>query len=180
MPDYPLSDNPRAVANRELRELRRHPDFDSEAAIRVLRLLSVGGVGISEIGKLPGFPDYWVINDWRNRYPAFDELVVQASQAGADALMFECLPIADRIGVWKDVGTADRALSIQVREKLAKVLHRKKYDPATRVEVTAGVGQADALSDDELAAIARRAGSIDSTATAVTVGASTGEGESDA
>lgn len=168
--------NEEAEESRSLRDLRRHPTFRPDDAVRVLTALA-NGMRITAVGQDAGMPDYWVINDWRNRYPAFDELVVQASQAGADALMFECLPIADRIGEWANVGTADRALSIQVREKLAKVLHRKKYDPATRVEVSAGPGQADDLSDDALAAIARRSGSIDSTAVTVTVGASDGDGD---
>ena len=44
-----------------------------------------------------------------------------------------------------------------MREKMAKVLNRKKYDPAVKVEVSQGAGKADDLSDAELAAIARRA-----------------------
>lgn len=166
--------DPAVEETRSLRSLRQHPTFRPDDAIRVLRALSVG-MRITKIGEDAGMPDYWVINDWRNRYPEFDELCVAASQAGADALMFECLPIADRLGDWANVATADRALSIQVREKLAKVLHRKKYDPAVKVEVTGNARAADELSDGELATIARRSAVRDAV-DAVIVQPSDGDG----
>ena len=167
-----LSDHPRAVANREIRLAIREPEFDPESAQRVVELLA-RGIGLSTIGDLSGFPAYGVVNFWRARYPEFDEACVLASQAGADALAWECLEIADTDGR----APADKALSISVREKLAKVLHRKKYDPATRVEVTAGAGSADELSDDALAAIARRSEAIAGQAVRVTLPASDGDGD---
>lgn len=143
-------------------------------AEKVLTSLA-SGRGITEIGDTPGLPAYWVINLWRTEHPEFDELCVMASQAGADALAWETLDIADTDGR----APADKAMSIAVRERLAKVLHRKKYDPATRVEVSQGAGQADDLSDDELARIARRAGAIDAEPVTVTLPANAGEGVGD-
>ena len=167
-----LSDHPTAVLRREMRLDRREPPFDADLATDILDMLA-RGVGLGAIGEIAGFPAYGVVNFWRARYPEFDEACVLASQAGADALAWECLEIADTDGR----APADKALSISVREKLAKVLHRKKYDPATRVEVTAGAGSADELSDDALAAIARRSEAIAGQAVRVTLPASDGDGD---
>jgi hypothetical protein len=155
-----LSDHPVATARRELRLLHTEPPFDADVAQSVLELLAVGGVGLTTIGNIAGYPAYWIINQWRARFPEFDEACVIASQAGADALAFENLQIAD----CDKRAPANKALSIAVRERLSKVLNRKKYDPATKIEVSAGAGRADDLSDDELARIARsraRAGAVD-------------------
>lgn len=162
MPDSPvrlLSDHPTAVTRRELRLAIREPEFDPEAAERVVLLLA-RGVGLGTIGDLSGYPAYATVNFWRARYPEFDEACVLASEAGADALAWENVTIADD----DKRSPANKALSIQVRERLSKVLNRKKYDPAVKVEVTGNVRAADELSDDELAAIARRsarAGAVD-------------------
>lgn len=149
----PLSDHPTAVVRRELRELVRCPPMRADDAEAVLVALATGR-GIVAIGETPGLPAYWVINLWRTQHPDFDELCVLASQAGADSLAWECVDIADD----DERSPANKALSIGVRERMAKVLHRKKYDPAVKVEVSAGAGQADELSDAELAAVVRRAG----------------------
>ena len=170
-PSRELSDHPRAVAGRELRELIRCPPIRADDAEKVLVALA-GGLGITTIGSIPGLPAYWVINLWRREHPEFDELCVAASEAGADALAWECLEIADADGR----APADKALSISVREKLSKVLHRKKYDPATRVEVAGVVREADDLSNAELAAIARRSARA-SAVDAVIVPASDGDGD---
>ena len=170
-PSRELSDHPRAVAGRELRELIRCPPLWVVDAEKVLTALA-GGLGITTIGSIPGLPAYWVINLWRREHPEFDELCVAASEAGADALAWECLEIADADGR----APADKALSISVREKLSKVLHRKKYDPATRVEVAGVVREADDLSNAELAAIARRSARA-SAVDAVIVPASDGDGD---
>ena len=150
---YALSDHPRAVANRELRELVRCPPLRADDAEKVLTALA-GGMGITTIGSIPGLPAYWVINLWRREHPEFDELCVAASEAGADALAWENVKIADD----DERSPANKALSIAVRERLSKVLHRKKYDPAVKVEVSGNARAADELSDAELAAIARRSG----------------------
>ena len=174
-PSYALSDHPRAVAGRELRELIRCPPIRADDAEKVLIALA-GGLGITTIGSIPGLPAYWVINLWRREHPEFDELCVAASEAGADALAWECLEIADADGR----APADKALSISVREKLSKVLHRKKYDPATRVEVAGVVREADDLSNAELAAIARRASrgqAVDAVVVDATLPASNGDGD---
>ena len=151
-PSRELSDHPRAVAGRELRELIRCPPLRADDAEKVLVALA-GGMGITTIGSIPGLPAYWVINLWRREHPEFDELCVAASEAGADALAWENVEIAD-----DDARSpANKALSIAVRERLSKVLNRKKYDPAVKVEVTGNARAADELSDADLAAIARRA-----------------------
>mgnify|MGYP003403782507 FL=1 len=167
-----LSDHPTAVVRRELRQLVRCPPIRDEDAKAVLIHLA-NGTGITAIGSIPGLPAYWVINLWRKEHPEFDELCVLASEAGADALAWENIEIADD----DDRSPANKALSISVRERMAKVLHRKKYDPATRVEVTAGAGSADELSDDALAAIARRSEAIAGQAVRVTLPASDGDGD---
>ena len=147
-----LSDNPRAVASRELRQLTRNPPLRADDAEQVLKALA-SGMRITKVGEIPGLPPYWLINLWRAEYPEFDELCVQASQAGADSLAWECLDIADS----DNRAPADKALSIAVRERMAKVLNRKKYDPAVKVEVSGSVARADDLSDADLAAVVRRA-----------------------
>lgn len=174
MPTDPTiySDDPRAIARAELRELVRCPPLRADDAEKVLSGLA-RGARITALGDTPGLPAYWLINLWRREYPEFDELCVMASEAGADAMAWEALKIADD----DDRSPANKALSIAVRERMAKVLHRKKYDPATRVEVSAGPGQADDLSDDALAAIARRSGAIDGEARTVTLPASDGDGD---
>jgi hypothetical protein len=172
MPNLILSDDDRAIARTSLRQLMRCPPLRVDDAEKVLTSLA-RGARITHIGNTPGLPPYWVINLWRQEFPEFDQLCVAASEAGADALAWESLDIADTDGR----APADKALSIGVRDRLGKVLHRKKYDPATRVEVSAGPGQADDLSDDALAAIARRSGAIDGVATAVTLTPSDGDGD---
>lgn len=153
MPDSQraLSDHPKAVIRRELRLAIREPEFDADAAERVVLLLA-RGIGLTAIGDLAGYPAYATVNFWRARYPEFDEACVLASEAGADALAWENVAIADD----DTRSPANKALSIQVRDRLSRVLHRKKYDPAVKVEVAASAGKADDLSDAELAAIVRR------------------------
>lgn len=167
---HELSDHPAAVARRELRALIRCPPLRADDAEKVLTALA-SGLGITTVGDMPGLPAYWVINLWRAEYPEFDELCVAASEAGADALAWENVEIADD----DRRSPANKALSIAVRERLSKVLHRKKYDPAVKVEVTGNVRAADELSDDELATIARRSARA-SAVDAVIVQPSDGDG----
>lgn len=160
-----------------LRQMMRCPPLRVDDAEKVLAALATGQ-GITAIGDTPGLPAYWVINLWRREHPDFDELCVAASEAGADALAWECVEIADS----DERSPANKALSIQVRERLSKVLHRKKYDPATRVEVAGIVREADDLSNAELAAIARRAsrsGAVDAEIIGATLPASNTGGEGD-
>lgn len=152
----PWAETPQGIAKRELRQLTRNPPLRADDAIQVLKALA-SGLRITAIGEIAGLPPYWLINLWRSEHPEFDELCVQASEAGADSLAWECLEIADN----DDRLPANKALSIQVRERMAKVLNRKKYDPATRVEVTQAARDGDDLSNAELAAIARRASVVD-------------------
>ena len=151
-----MADYPKLEARRATRELARNPPFRADDAEKVLKALA-SGLRITAIGDIAGLPPYWLINLWRSEHPEFDELCVQASEAGADALAWECLEIADN----DDRLPANKALSISVRERMAKVLNRKKYDPAVKVEVSGSVGKADDLSDADLAAIARRASRAD-------------------
>ena len=136
---------------RSLRSLRLSPPLRPDDAEKVLTALA-NGMRITAIGSTPGLPAYWVINLWRTEHPEFDDLCVQASQAGADKLAWETLEIADKDGR----APADKALSIAVRERMAKVLNRKKYDPAVKVEVTQGTQAADKLTNAELEAMVRR------------------------
>lgn len=129
----------------------RHPPLREADALAVVQALS-RGMRITSIGESGLFPPYWVINDWRARYPEFDEACVRASEAAADDLMAETIDIADD----QSRAPACREVSIRARHAAVKVLNRKKYDPATRVEVAGIVREADDLSNAELAAIARR------------------------
>jgi hypothetical protein len=160
-----------------LRQLMRCPPLRPDDAEKVLRRLAMGE-GITSVGDVPGMPAYWVINLWRREYPEFDELCVAASEAGADALAWENVEIADD----DRRSPANKALSIQVREKLSKVLNRKKYDPAVKVELSGNARAADELSDAELAAIARRSarvGAVDAVIVAPSDGGGDGSGNGD-
>ena len=152
----PWAQTPKGIAKRELRELTRNPPLRADDAEKILKALA-SGLRITKVGDIPGFPPYWLINLWRSEHPEFDELCVQASEAGADALAWECLEIADN----DDRLPANKALSIQVRERMAKVLNRKKYDPATRVEVTQAARDGADLSHADLAPLAGRASVAD-------------------
>ena len=167
----PLTEYTPPETGMSLRRLMRCPPLRVDDAERVLRHLAEG-TGIVEVGNTPGLPAYWVINLWRAEYPEFDELCVSASEAGADALAWENVEIADD----DTRSPANKALSIQVRERLSKVLNRKKYDPAVKVEVTGNARAADELSDAELAAIARRS-AVRTAVDAVIVQPSDGDGD---
>jgi len=153
-------DERRRALRAEMKEERLHPPFDEEAALSVVQALS-RGMSITAVGDSALFPAYWVVNDWRTRYPEFDEACVRASEAAADGLAAEVIEIADD----KTRAPACRAVSIDARKWAVKVLNRKKYDPATRVELTGNSGRADDLSDDQLAAMVRAR----SRSTAITV-----------
>ena len=134
----------------EMKQEMLHPPFNESDALAVVQALS-RGMRIRAIGDSGLFPPYWVINDWRTRYPEFDEACVRASEAAADDLMAETIEIADD----QKRAPACREVSIRARHAAVKVLNRKKYDPATRVEIAGNVRSADDLSDDALAAIVR-------------------------
>ena len=142
--------HPLTAAKRELRELRRNPPLDADSADAVLTALAAGRP-ITAIGDTPGLPAYWIINRWRHEHPEFDELCVAASEAGAESMLWETLKIADDT----ERAAACRDVSIRARQFAMKVLHRKRFDPATRVEVSQGVRDGDELTDAELAAIVR-------------------------
>jgi hypothetical protein len=165
-----LSMDPLNVASREIRALIRCPPFDARAAVLVIEALAQG-LKLGTLHASAGFPPYWVINQWRSHVPEFDDACVRASEAAAELFAAEVVTIADDT----NRAPACRAVAIDARKWAVKILNRKKYDPATRIEVTPGAGRADDLSDDELAAIARRerqAGAIDAAYTDVT-----GEGD---
>ena len=152
------ADRRRSEIRAELREAMRHPPFDEDAALAVVQALS-RGMRIRAVGESCLFPAYWVINDWRTRYPEFDEACVRASEAAADDLMAETIEIADDVAR----APACREVSIRARHAMVKVLNRKKYDPATRVEVSGAGRGADDLSDDDLARMVRVRGRRDAT-----------------
>lgn len=153
-PLYPTPDE-RAATRREMRheaiQGAWYPPMRPDDAQEVLAALSEG-LRITRIGSLPGYPTYATINYWRTAHPWFDEACVAASEAGAEKMMWETLDIADD----QSRAPACREVSIKARQAMAKVLNRKRFDPATRVEVTGSKMRADELSDAELAAMVRR------------------------
>lgn len=123
------------------------PPFDPELAEKALAMIQAG-TALTELDDIAGMPPYATVNYWRRSNPDFDAAVVAASEAKAERLADEILQIADD----QSRPPACREVSIKARMAMMKVYNRKKYDPATRVEVgvTARVG--DGVSDAELEA----------------------------
>ena len=132
------------AAHRELRRDRRCPPLDPDVANEVL-LMIASGTRITHLADLPNMPPYAVINAWRAEHAWFDEAVVQASEAHAEDMLYQTLEIADD----QTRSPACREVSIRARQYAQKVLNRKRYDPATRVEVTEG-RDARTISNAEL------------------------------
>ena len=107
------------------------------------------GTPLSAIGDIAGMPPYWVVNLWRRESPEFDELIVAASEARAERMLDETISIADDV----ERSPACREVSIRARAMLAKVYNRRKYDPATRIEVEGRVTVGDGMTTAELEAI---------------------------
>jgi hypothetical protein len=152
----PFQAEDREDTRRELRQIMRAPPLDADSAEHVLRCLA-NGMGITAIGNTAGLPAYWIINSWRRHYPEFDAACVQASEAGAEKLMWDTVAIADDV----NRHPACREVSIRARSNVMRVLHRKRFDPATRVAELVGQRMADELSDADLARLvleAQRAG----------------------
>lgn len=109
------------------------------------------GTPISSIGDIAGMPPYWVVHQWRKDDPDFDEAITAASEAKAERIMDEVIGIADDV----ERSPACREVSIRARVLLAKVYNRRKYDPATRVEVTDARVVGDSMTTAELEALVR-------------------------
>lgn len=139
----------RSAAARQMRAELRAPPFDPHAAGLVVEALAAGR-RITQVGSDAMFPPYWIINQWRNEVPEFDEACVAATQAFADECVMGIVAISDDV----EEHPASRAVRIDARLKVAKVLHRKKYGDKATLDVRAG--SLDELSNDELARIARR------------------------
>lgn len=144
-PLYPTPDD-RADTRRELRHLRWAPPLDVDSAEHVLTCLAEG-VSVTRVGRMAGLPPYAVINSWRRQYPEFDAACVAASEAGAEKMLWQTIDIADDTSRHP----ACREVSIRARQHAMKVLHRKRFDPATRVSELVAERMADELSDDVLA-----------------------------
>ena len=136
---------------RELSLIARNPPFNENDAKTILEGLARGR-GIKAISSDPASPPYWVINQWRRENPLFDELVVEASEAGAEAMLWKTLEIADD----QERSPACRDIAIKARLHAMKVLNRKRFDPATRVEVSAGAVNPEELPTAELERIVAR------------------------
>lgn len=152
-PLYPDPDE-RAATRREMRQEAMPwyaPPLDPDTAHEVITALAEG-LRITTVGAMPGYPAYAVINAWRQQHPWFDDACVAASEAAAEKMLFETIEIADD----QTRAPACRDVSIRARQHAMKVLNRKRFDPATRVELTGSKVQADELSDAELAALVRR------------------------
>ena len=130
---------------RYVRDLRRAPPFDWDVAEQVVMMIEAG-TPISAIGDIAGMPPYWVVHLWRKESPEFDELVSVASEAKAERIMDEVIDIADDVAR----SPACREVSIRARVLLAKVYNRRKYDPATRIELEGRVVVGDGMSTAEL------------------------------
>lgn len=132
--------------HRDLRLLRKAPPLDPDSADHVLTCLAEG-IPIMRVAAMPGLPPYALINSWRRQYPEFDAACVQASEAGAEKMLWQTIEIADDTARHP----ACREVSIRARQHAMKVLHRKRFDPATRVAELQAERMADELSDDQLA-----------------------------
>ena len=135
---------------RYVRDLRRAPPLDWDVAEQVAMMIDAG-TPLSAIGDIAGMPPYWVVNLWRRESPEFDELIVAASEARAERMLDETISIADDVAR----SPACREVSIRARVLLAKVYNRRKYDPATRVEVTDARVVGDSMTTAELEALVR-------------------------
>ena len=136
----------RALVRRELRLLRRSPPIDADSAEHVLTCLA-SGVPVGVIGHMPGLPPYALIQSWRRQYPEFDEACVQASKAGAEAMLWKTIEIADDTGRHP----ACREVSIRARQFAMRVLDRMRFDPGAKVAELEAQRLADELTDDQLA-----------------------------
>lgn len=143
---YRVESEDRIETRRQLRMLRRAPPLDPDSAEHVLTCLAEG-IPIMSVASLPGLPPYAVINAWRRQYPEFDAACVAASEAGAEKMLWQTIEIADDTSRHP----ACREVSIRARQHAMKVLHRKRFDPATRVAELTAERMADELSDDVLA-----------------------------
>ena len=133
-----------------LRDLRRTPPIDWDIAEQVVVMIEAG-TPISRIGDIAGMPPYWVVYSWRRESQEFDDLITAASEAKAERIMDEVIGIADDV----ERSPACREVSIRARVLLAKVYNRRKYDPATRVEVTDSRVVGDSMTTAELEALVR-------------------------
>lgn len=133
---------------RYIRDLRRSPPLDWDVAEQVVMMIEAG-TPISAIGDIAGMPPYWVVHSWRKESPEFDELITVASEAKAERIMDEVIGIADDIAR----SPACREVSIRARAMLAKVYNRRKYDPATRIEVEGRTMVGDGMTTAELEAM---------------------------
>ena len=133
---------------RYVRDLRRAPPLDWDVAEQVAMMIDAG-TPLSAIGDIAGMPPYWVVNLWRRESPEFDELIVAASEARAERMLDETIEIADDV----ERSPACREVSIRARAMLAKVYNRRKYDPATRVEIEGRVTVGDSMTTQELEAL---------------------------
>lgn len=135
---------------RYVRDLRRSPPIDWDVAEQVVMMIEAG-TPVSRIGDIAGMPPYWVVHSWRKESQEFDELITVASEAKAERIMDEVIGIADDVAR----SPSCREVSIRARVLLAKVYNRRKYDPATRVEVTDARVVGDSMTTAELEALVR-------------------------
>lgn len=131
-----------------LRDIRRTPPIDWDIAEQVVMMIEAG-TPISRIGDIAGMPPYWVVYSWRRESQEFDDLITAASEAKAERIMEEVIGIADDVAR----SPACREVSIRARAMLAKVYNRRKYDPATRIEVEGRVQVGDGMTTAELEAL---------------------------
>lgn len=121
------------------------PAFDPEWAAKAVNMVEAG-VSLSHLADIAGMPPYAVVRYWRTINPDFDAAIVAASEAKAERYADEIVPIADDTSRHP----ACREVSIKARMAMMKVYNRRKYDPATRVEVTQGPVVGDGLTTAEL------------------------------
>lgn len=128
-----------------VRKLRQAPPIDWDVAEQVAMMVEAG-TPVSHIGDIAGMPPYWVVNLWRRESPEFDELIVAASEARAERMLDETITISDDV----ERSPACREVSIRARMHAMKVYNRKRFDPATRIEVEARTLVGDSMSTAEL------------------------------
>lgn len=101
--------------------------------------------------RLPSVAIWW---EWLTKDPALTEHLARAREFGIEALLDECIDIADNDAE----DPASRRVRIDTRMKLAQMLKPRKY--GARLDVTSNqqtVGLAEALEASRLRVIAEKA-----------------------
>ena len=120
--------------------MARPSKYTPVLARRIIELYSSGG-NLQQIEKLKGVPSRRTILEWRSMFPEFGLAYDAALQANADALVEQCLQIADT------VQDAKRAKNmIDIRTWIASKNYRARYGDKIEIESKVVIDIAPALN----------------------------------